>query len=44
MKKNSIPELQWKEKESPPLSIGVKSSQVPTEVDYNTKTDPKSTR
>ena len=38
------PELQSKYKESSPSSIGVKSSQDLTEVDYTTTIDPKPTQ
>ena len=43
MHKKPLTELQSKEKESSPLSIGVASSRVPTEVDYTTTIDPKTT-
>ena len=41
--KKSLPNLQSKENEPTPSSIGVESSWVWTEVDYNTKFDPKPT-
>ena len=41
--KNSLPELQSKEKESSPSYIGVDSSRVSSEVDYTTTIYPKPT-
>ena len=41
--KKSLIDFKSKEKESSPLSIGVESSRVPTEIDCSTKYDSKPT-
>ena len=42
--KKSLPDFQSKERESSPSYISVESSRVPTEVEYSTKFDQKTTQ